>query len=121
MNQVTDWRVSFHTIGASAFLISIPLLWTVRSPSPKNSSGSKDSSKSNSKHSNGYHKVEHSKPQPWYGAFLVFDLWVVALLYVMWWLAKGTVMDWGQLFLQETAKMPPKRAGKQALVISLGM
>ena len=118
MSQATNWRHCFHAIGATTLFLSIPILYNIHCPPSKNSVMSKEPSSGKEIEtvtSNSHLRVEPSKTLPWYGAFLVFDLWVVALLYVPWWLAKGSVLDWGQLYLEEFVKLPKENAGKLIL------
>ena len=114
MREIEDWRYFFYVIGTATLIISVLISYTVRSPPTNANDLVKETSTSEPANvTSEKNSTKHSKPLnvPWYGAFFVFDLWIVALLYILWWLGEASVMDWGQVYLEEVARLPTKRAG----------
>ena len=88
--EYSNWQTSFYVTGLIPVILLLPLLMIIESNStPKHQMSTNPRSSVNHK---------------WYQVFLVSALQLIIVIYIILWVAKSSVNNWAQLYLQEVCQ-----------------
>lgn len=88
--EYSNWQTSFYVMGLTPIILLLPLSMIIES-----NSTSKYQTSTNPQSS-----VSHK----WYQVFLVSTLQLIIVVYIILWVAKSSVNNWAQLYLQEVCQ-----------------
>lgn len=94
ITTLSDWRLSYYVIGIVTLALSCLMTYTIKD-SPRDISVSNDTSKTTKDN------VSSAATDGWYSVFLIFDLWVIGLVYAGASVVKDGVAAWMVVFLVE--------------------
>lgn len=88
--EYSSWQTSFYVTGLIPILLILPLSMAINlNSTPKRQMSTNPQSSVN---------------QKWYQVFLVSTLQLVIVVYIILWVAKSSVNNWAQLYLQEVCQ-----------------
>ena len=88
--EYSSWQTSFYVIGLIPILLILPISMVIKlNSTPKHQTSTIPQSSVN---------------QKWYQVFLVSTLQLVIVVYIILWVAKSSVNNWAQLYLQEVCQ-----------------
>ena len=114
ITTMSDWTVSYYLIGIITFVLGCVMVYTIKdSPEEIGIRSAFIQTKEKAAKSS-------KKEGNWYSVFMIFDLWVVALIYASVYLVNYGVLGWMQLFLVEVAKKSDTVAAASVSVYQVG-
>jgi sugar phosphate permease len=88
--EYSNWQTSFYVTGLTAIALLLPLSMIIKTrSSPKHQTGT---------------NLRPSVNQKWYQVFLISTLQLIIAVYIILWVAKSSVNNWAQLYLQEVCQ-----------------
>ena len=88
--EYSNWQTSFYVTGLTPVVLLLPLSMIIKAnSSPKQQTST---------------NLRPSVNQKWYQVFLVSTLQLIIVVYIILWVAKSSVNNWAQLYLQEVCQ-----------------